>query len=291
MSAAAAVSAPALAARRGHLNDLTTLLPPELTELRAFLTWRYEAPRAPGAKPPKVPYYVDGGKRCGTLGAPQDLARLATLADAQTAAELDGADGVGFALAGNNGTATLLDFDDCRTADGALIDNPAGRMAQRCIEAGCYWEPSPSGTGMHVIAAFADIGGPRERAPGIELFETVGYITLTGECPPELRGRPLQPLPADVVAELRQLQGGGADGVPLGNVVPWGTREEIAARAARAAAGGPYRPRNGEGATGILAPARRRATGRAGGFRPREPRHVGLGCAAHRRPAEGAGVR
>ena len=92
--------------------------PEPMRELQGWLTWRYE--QFPNeAKPRKVPYYADGGKRYGLQGSPNDRAKLTTFAAARDAAARRGHDGVGIALLSDWGI-TALDFDKCVDASGNI---------------------------------------------------------------------------------------------------------------------------------------------------------------------------
>src|SRR5438067_1345097 len=78
------------------------MLPPELAAAPRWHVWREEPSADPTKKPRKVPYYVSGGRREGALGAPADLAKLVTHAEAVAAWQLmpEAYAGVGFALGG-----------------------------------------------------------------------------------------------------------------------------------------------------------------------------------------------
>jgi hypothetical protein len=92
--------------------------PEELKALPAWLVWRYE--QHPGEeKPRKVPYYVEGGRRFGQQGSPQDRGKLTAFHMARDEAMRRGFDGVGFALMPDWGI-TALDFDKCVGPNGAM---------------------------------------------------------------------------------------------------------------------------------------------------------------------------
>jgi primase-polymerase (primpol)-like protein len=90
--------------------------PDLLRPLAGWLVWRYEHHDGE-AKPRKVPYYPDGGKRHGVQGRPEDRQRLTSFDAATTAAAKRGMDGVGFCPMPEWGIAAL-DFDDCVTSGG-----------------------------------------------------------------------------------------------------------------------------------------------------------------------------
>lgn len=154
--------------------------PEDLRRLRGWLIWRYEL--TPGeAKPRKIPYYTDGGRRYGQQGTQIDRAKLTGFADARDAAARRGYDGVGFAMLADWGI-TALDFDGCVDADGnvpAEILHIVGRT---------YAEYSPSGRGIRAFVR-GDLGNHKSHATapgdyGFETFCTTGYVTFTGRVLP-----------------------------------------------------------------------------------------------------------
>ena len=93
-------------------------VPAELRELPGWLLWRAEY--NPGSdKPLKIPYWIDGCKRHGQQGSPEDRAKLTTFAAAVDAAARRGFDGVGLALLPEFGIVAF-DFDNCIDDSGAL---------------------------------------------------------------------------------------------------------------------------------------------------------------------------
>ena len=118
-------------------------IPNELKRLPAWLMWRYE--EQPGAnKPRKVPYYINGRRRSGQQGCPEDRAKLSTFEEAVAAATRGSFDGVGFALMPDWGL-TALDFDKCIAPDGSLPPEI------RDIIANTYSEISPCGCGICAV--------------------------------------------------------------------------------------------------------------------------------------------
>lgn len=149
--------------------------PEELKALPGWLIWRYE--QHPGeAKPRKVPFYVEGGRRFGQQGSPQDRGKLTTFAMARDEAMKRGFDGVGFALLPDWGL-TALDFDKCVAPDGSL---PADITS---IVANTYSEYSPSGEGIRAFVR-GNLGNHKSHAEGdrygFETFNTNGFVTITG---------------------------------------------------------------------------------------------------------------
>ena len=146
-----------------------------LRELQGWLCWRLEH-HAGETKGRKVPYYVDGGKRHGKQGTPEDRAKLTTFAAAKAAAARRGMTGVGLALM-PEWEITALDFDHCVSADGSLPPEVAA-IAHRT-----YAEYSPSGKG---IRAFVRGVYPNIRTARMETFTSAGFVTFTGNVLPEV---------------------------------------------------------------------------------------------------------
>ena len=153
--------------------------PEELKALPGWLIWRYE--QHPGeAKPRKVPYYVEGGRRFGQQGSAQDRAKLTTFAMARDEAMKRGFDGVGFALMPDWGI-TALDFDKCVGPDGSLPPEITS------IVSNTYSEYSPSGEGIRAFVK-GNLGNHKSYAEGdrygFETFNTNGFVTITGRQTP-----------------------------------------------------------------------------------------------------------
>lgn len=154
-----------------HLRDVEA--PAAIRDLPAWVIWRFED--APGlAKPRKVPYYANGGRRAGEQGAPADLSNLTTFDAAKAAASRRGFDGVGFATLPQFGV-TALDFDNCIT-DGRIHPDVEPLLAET------YAEFSPSGQGLRLFFK-GDLGNGkalRDGPFGMECFSTRGFVTFTG---------------------------------------------------------------------------------------------------------------
>ena len=73
------------------------MFPVELTSRKQWLLWSFEKYEG-DKKPRKVPYYINGKKRTGTQGSPEDLAQLATYQQAKNALEFGDYSGLGFAF-------------------------------------------------------------------------------------------------------------------------------------------------------------------------------------------------
>jgi RecA-family ATPase len=144
-------------------------LPQQMRDARRWLLWKALPNADPVKKPRKVPYYVDGSPRQGQLDAPDDVARLATLAEA-TAQLPWGYTGIGFAL-GPDGAGGCW--------QGVDVDRP--ELADLATSLPGYVERSPSGQGFHAIGygrAFASLGA---NGSGLEAYAAGRYFTVTGE--------------------------------------------------------------------------------------------------------------
>lgn len=162
----------AVAAINPHIKNITA--PDELRQLQGWLIWRYEHHDGE-AKPRKVPYYTNGGKRHGVQGRPEDRNQLTTFDAAKAAAARRAFDGVGLAPLPEFGI-TALDFDNC------VHDGQLARDVEQLVSC-TYAEYSPSGLGVRAFMR-GDLGN--RKAPttatgfGFETFASKGFVTFTG---------------------------------------------------------------------------------------------------------------
>lgn len=183
--------------RAAMLEDLQRNVPHELRELSAWLLFRLEPKAGKPGEWDKVPYYASGAKRHGKQGSPEDAEHLADFAAAMQA--LTGPrgawfDGVGLALLPCH-EVTALDLDK-------LDADPERReIAAAVLDSGTYCEASPSGNGRRAFfAGKAGFGNVKNHAAGVEVFESAGFVTVTG-C--ELSdGAGLEPMPDTLRARL-----------------------------------------------------------------------------------------
>jgi len=136
------------------------VVPTELKGQPIWLLWR-EEPDAGKDKPKKVPYWANGRRRRGSMGAPEDVANLVTFGEALAAynAALRRYAGIGIALLSDMGIGAL-DLDDCIDANGNPIsDLDVQRVLKACKD--CYIERSPSGARPQGV--WADGGFPADR--------------------------------------------------------------------------------------------------------------------------------
>jgi len=190
-------------------------IPTLLKEFPHWLVWRYERNESdkPGAKPRKMPYYPDGGKRRGVLGSEEDVASLTDFDTAIQAARRRGFDGVGLAILPEQ-DITVLDLDDCIDSDGVYSE-----FANELIEHGSYIERSPSGRGLRAVYSGALIINEKRNfhiANGerVEVYCGKAYTTFTGNKLPSIQVDDVTPLPRVI---RRKLVKGMGDTAPSAN--------------------------------------------------------------------------
>lgn len=148
-------------------------LPVAMREAQRWLLWKREPNTDPVKKPRKVPYYLNGQRRQGTLDGAEDQARLGTFAAALSRWEAGGYDGLGFAL-GPDGTGHHwqgIDLDD-------IADHPGLKLLADDLPG--YTEASPSGQGLHAIGYGRPFSSLGSNGTGIEAYAGGRYFTVTG---------------------------------------------------------------------------------------------------------------
>ncbi len=122
----------------------------------------------------KVPYYIDGRCRQGTLDSEEDRSSLASFSDSIVALSSDKFTGLGFAL-GPDGTGKCW--------QGIDLDDIAGRpnLGLLAEELPGYTEDSPSGNGRHAIGYGREFRVLGSNGTGIEAYSKGRYFTVTGE--------------------------------------------------------------------------------------------------------------
>jgi hypothetical protein len=151
-------------------------LPDDLLGEKRWLVWRQEDGR-------KVPYYpAVHRRRSGTMETAQDMAAMATHAEAMEAlrSHTPHYTGLGYAITHGN---LLIDLDDVLDSSGAFCDEWAERFTYKAVAAGAFVEVSHSGTGIHVI------GRGHARKAGskgvhIEVYPDKRFVAITGQCLP-----------------------------------------------------------------------------------------------------------
>jgi RecA-family ATPase len=189
LSDPASYGAPAFA--NGIADRLAINLPRPLTspERKQFLLWRYE-PNPNGKKPRKVPYYVNGQRRNGTQGAPEDRSKLATFSEALKRLEAGGYSGIGIAMLPGGGLVGV-DLDNC------LSEGEISPGLKPFIQ-DTYAEISPSGNGVRAFY-LGEYSDRKHHEIGVETFCRQGFLTVTGD---RLNTDDIAPLPACVRARL-----------------------------------------------------------------------------------------
>lgn len=146
---------------------------PTLAVMRSVQRWLiWQSVPEPGKKPRKVPHYLSGARRHGTLDTPEDWARLATYDQAKGALAGRGADwGLAFALGPDSSGWCWqgVDFDDVQA-------NQLGGLANAVPG---YVEFSPSQKGAHAVGygrPFATLGS---NGSGIEAYASGRFFTVT----------------------------------------------------------------------------------------------------------------
>lgn len=158
-------------------------VPLDLRALPGWLCWRLEDNPNPALPPLKVPYYVNGRRRGGRQGTPEDRSQLVDFETARVSAGNMGMSGVGLALMPEFGV-TALDFDKC-VGPGTTAPPEVSQLIART-----YVEYSPSGTGLRAFV-LGDYGNRKSRAKdsdhGFETFASSGFVTVTGNALPAVR--------------------------------------------------------------------------------------------------------
>lgn len=153
------------------------MFPIELTSRKQWLVWSFEQYEG-DKKPRKVPYYINGKKRQGTQGSPEDLAHLATYEQAKSALDFGDYSGLGFAFLPNDGLIGI-DIDHKEDRDPKLAQNIITGL-------NTYTELSPSGRGYHLFV-LGNTKTFKNNDIGIEVFANSQFFTMTGN---QLEGTP-----------------------------------------------------------------------------------------------------
>ena len=139
-----------------------------MKKARRWLLWR------PNSEGRKIPDYVNGKPRSGTLDTPEEIAQLVTYPEAVAALKVAGQGyDLGFAL-GPDGTGNFwhaIDFDNVDASGTADLVNAAPG----------YVERSPSGQGAHAIGYGLQFDNLGSDGSGIEAYASGRYFTFTEE--------------------------------------------------------------------------------------------------------------
>lgn len=185
-------------------------IPPSMRSATRWLVWRLEPNHDATKKPRKVPYYVDGHMRSGTLDSPADQARLASFDDAVRAVQTGQYTGLGFAL-GPDGTGNHwqgIDFD-------GMPNKPELQLIATDLPG--YTETSPSGNGVHAIGYGRRFDTLGSNASGIEAYAAGRYFTVTGD---KAGIHPPVCLAEFVESRLKPMHAKGAKGRDVARTMP-----------------------------------------------------------------------
>ena len=164
-----------------------------------FLVWVRRRKKNNPTKFDKIPYYATNGYlRHGENGCPQDRAELVGFDNAVAAFRRGPYDGIGMALLADV-TDWALDLDDCVDADGGL-----SALARRVVDSGTYCESSPSGSGVRALFAGKAGINAKNHKVGVEIFDSRGFVTVTGE---RIGGAALLPCPPVLLDQLIAIVG------------------------------------------------------------------------------------
>lgn len=161
--------------------DQCTSLLDDLKAQPVWLLWRSEPNPDPTKKDLKVPYYVGGGRRQGTLDSTEDRSRLVTFAEARAEYDLlpEAFTGLAFAAGpdGRGGCWQVIDLD-------AIEQKGLADIANRWVRGDCagwgYVEVSPSESGAHIIGYGRDFRPMVSNTSGIEAYCRGHFFTFTG---------------------------------------------------------------------------------------------------------------
>ncbi len=177
----------------GPQTRLSASLLDDLKAQAIWLLWRSEPNSDPSKKPIKVPYYVNGGRRGGTLDRGEDRARLVTFAEAAAKYDALGGTFEGLAVAlgpdGRGGHVQGIDLDN-------IVATGVTDIADLWTRGPCaglgYVEMSPSGTGLHLIGYGRQFQALGANSSGIEAYASGRFFTFTGK--PVVSDSPCRPI-------------------------------------------------------------------------------------------------
>ena len=208
------------------------VLPDTLTEREQWVCWRGEERDGKVTKVPVEP-------RSGEYASTTDPTTWSSVEAALVSVEPAKADGIGFVFTDED-PIVGVDLDDCRDPESGTLEEWA---RDTIIRLDSYAEVSPSGTGVHVIAA-GELPEGRSRSGNIEMYETSRFFTVTGvhlnQTPTVVRQRldAIREVHADYVQDSQVARGKDTDdsSAPAGDGVDLAD-EELLERA-RAAENG-----------------------------------------------------
>lgn len=156
----------------------------ELASVRCWLVWRAVWERGADRekdKPRKVPYYPNGRKRHGELGAPADLAQLTDFATAAAAARRGKFTGVAIAMSALPDGMVGVDLDDCLSPSGEPATPEAKWLLEQAGAMRIYAERSPGLRGLRaLVRGSLPPGRASVTCSKLELYKRKRMLTITG---------------------------------------------------------------------------------------------------------------
>ena len=149
------------------VRDRWAAVPAPMKEARRWLLWRTIDGR-------KVPYYVSGQPRKGTLDTAEDLGKLGTFEEVIQAYHGGRYTGIGFALGtdGKGGYWQGIDLDH-------IDEHP--ELAELVDSLPSYVERSPSGKGVHALGYGGRFKNLASNGSGVECYCEKRFFTVTGD--------------------------------------------------------------------------------------------------------------
>jgi hypothetical protein len=142
-------------------------IPEKLKGRMQWICWKLQWDGKKWKKPP-----VDVNGQCVDCTDPQNWL---TFSDAEAALSRRRVDGIGFVLTEQT-KITAIDLDDCRNPGTGVLKPWARDIVD---EVDSYTELSPLGEGLHIYA-WSTLPGPGHNQGGIELYDRLHYMTVTG---------------------------------------------------------------------------------------------------------------
>lgn len=146
-------------------------IPAELRAHKQWVSWRFAPPAKPGGKPRKILYTPGTDRRASSTNP----ATWGTLEAANADVTAGRADGIGFVFTEKD-PYFGIDLDDCRDPETGAVEPWALATVERFAT---YTEPSPSGTGLHIIGRGVKPGRDCRKGAQIECYDTARYFTFT----------------------------------------------------------------------------------------------------------------
>jgi putative DNA primase/helicase len=150
------------------LRVIPNAIPPELKALPQWVVWRYFWQSEKWDKPPLC-------ARDGNLASSTNPKTWSAFDEAMNTYASGLFDGIGFVFVKEN-RLVGIDLDHCRDTETGDVAPWAQTIINDFVT---YTEISPSGTGIHLIAA-GTLPGKGVKTPRGEMYDTGRYLTITG---------------------------------------------------------------------------------------------------------------